>query len=117
MTADVLPVLAVGALGAIDRTHATAAEDAQEAPRPQTDADQGVGIRTVGRAIDDESLDRKGTVGAGGRQHRFDLVAQRDIDATRLGEESAARLNRLGVRELEEVFDPLPLHAVHVSSS
>ena len=73
---------------------------------------KSVGVRSVGRAIDDESLHRKGTVGAGGRQHRFDLVTQRDIDATRLGEEPAARLNGLGVRELEEVFDPLPLHAV-----
>ena len=41
---DVLPILAVGALGAIDRAHAAASEDAHEAPRPETAADQRIGV-------------------------------------------------------------------------
>ena len=73
----------------------------------------GSATPVVGCPIDDESFDGQGAVGAGGGQHRVDLVTQRDIEATRLSQDPSARLNGLGVRELEQLLDPLPVHVVH----
>ena len=117
LDSHLLPIVAVCALGAIDRAHTAASENADQAPGPETAADQRTGVSRVGFPIVDESFDGQGTIGAGGSQHRFDLVTQRDIGATRLGQTPSARLNGLGVRELEEFLDPLPVHAVHGSSS
>ena len=112
-----LSIVAVCALGAIDGTHAAASENADQAPRPEAAADQGTDVSSLECPIDDESFDGQGAIGAGGRQHRFDLITQRHIGATRLGQKPSARLNGLGVRELEKLLDPLPVHAVHDPSS
>ena len=108
-----LPIVAVGAFGAVHRAHTAAAENAQKTPRAETSAKQRIGRLTIPVPIDDESFDSEGAVGAGGGQHRLQLVPQRDILSTRLRQEPSPCRERAGVRELEELLDPLPLHAVH----
>ncbi len=47
-----LPILAVGALGAVDGAHAAMAEGADESPRSETGAEQRVGVVVSVRLLD-----------------------------------------------------------------
>ena len=108
-----LSIVAIFPLGAIDGTHTAASEDTDQTPWPEATADQGANASNLDWPIDDESFDGQGVIGADGSQHCFDFVTQHHIGAARLGQKPSARLDGLGVRKLEELFKPLPVHAVH----
>ena len=110
---DFLSILAIGSLGTVHRAHSAVSEGAQQAPWPKTVAEQRIRARRISLPIDDESFDRECAVLASGGQHRFELVAQSHILATRFRQELPPRFNRLSAGQLEELLDPLPVHGIH----
>jgi hypothetical protein len=86
-----LVIETVGALGAIDRAHPAATEDADEAPRTQMRAEPRIGGRR--QAVDDEAFE----VECGAlvrRKHRLELGPQRVIAGADVGEKGVSRRRR-----------------------
>ena len=70
---DLLLVLSVGALRAVDRAHAAAADRLDDAPWPEPHADERIGRRGIGSGVVDATFDAERVVGRVGRQHRGNL--------------------------------------------
>src|SRR5262245_27800278 len=110
---DLLLVVAVHPFRKVDRTHATASQNIHETPRSEACLEPWIDAPGARGTIRDDFLDGQRAMVAGGRQHLFELVAQRDVAATGLGEKPLASLRRLCLCELEEFLDSRPARALH----
>ena len=115
---DLLPILAVCALGAIDRypyRHVRGRSTRRHGPR-RLPINGPTSRASNARSTMNRSMAR---ARSGPAAASIASISSRNdhIGATRLGQKPSARLDGLGVRELEELLDPLPVHAVHDPSS
>ena len=105
---DTLLVLAVVALGQVDRAHATVAEDVDHAPWAEADADERIRVGRRPLGVVDQPLDLERVLRPVGGEHRVDLGAQTAVCAAHAVEVASALTLRQLERTLERCVEARP---------